>query len=147
MSQNRFSKSERLYLNAHKAKLFASKNSLVSYPFRVIYVSGEGLRMRSPLEVLISVPKKKIRHAVDRNLIKRRSREAYRLHKSPLLESLSAAYQCDDEGNANASSLLIGIIYLPKKILPYSKIEEGIQKALLKLEERLAGRKAESHEG
>ena len=40
------------------------------------------------VKVLLSVPKRKLRHAVDRNRAKRQLREAYRLNKTALLEAL-----------------------------------------------------------
>lgn len=43
-----------------------------------------------PAKVLISVAKKRLRHAVDRNRAKRQTREAYRLHKQPLVDALAA---------------------------------------------------------
>ena len=55
--------------------LFASKNNSVkSYPIRLIYTieTFKG----TPAQFYISVPKRKIRHAVDRVLMRRRIREA-----------------------------------------------------------------------
>lgn len=41
-----------------------------------------------PVSILISVPKKRFRHAVDRNRVKRLVRETYRTHKHMLWEPL-----------------------------------------------------------
>ena len=43
---------------------------------------------QEPVEVLVSVPKKYLHHAVDRNRVKRQVREAYRLQKDKLLTCL-----------------------------------------------------------
>ena len=63
--------------------LFQKDSQIVSqrffYPFRVLYRTSD-LKSDSP-QILISVPKRKFKKAVDRNVIKRRTREAYRLTK------------------------------------------------------------------
>ena len=75
-----FRKEERLCSRKHLDLLFKNGSSFLLYPFRVSYIFID-----SPSEVLaqvvINVPKKRFKKAVDRNLLKRRIREAYRLNK------------------------------------------------------------------
>jgi ribonuclease P protein component len=78
-----FQKSERLTQKKIIDSLFQKDSQIVSqrffYPFRVLYRSSE-FKNETP-QILISVPKRKFKKSVDRNLIKRRIREAYRLIK------------------------------------------------------------------
>ncbi len=62
------------------------------FPFKVFFLpssaTGEGSSHAVWPEVLISVPKRNFKRAVDRNYLKRRIREAYRLHKATYHEKL-----------------------------------------------------------
>lgn len=51
--------------------------SAMVYPLRVVYGRNDG-RGGAPCKFLVSVPKKKLRRAVDRVTMRRRVREAYR---------------------------------------------------------------------
>lgn len=81
-----FNKEERLCSRKHLDLLFKNGSSFLLYPFRVSYLFIDALP-NVPAQVVINVPKKRYKHAVDRNLLKRRIREAYRLNKQQHLYS------------------------------------------------------------
>ncbi|TCD08241.1 ribonuclease P protein component [Pedobacter frigidisoli] len=75
-----FKKEERLCSRKHLDLLFKNGSSFLLYPFRVSYLFvNEPAAVQ--VQVVINVPKKRYKRAVDRNLLKRRIREAYRLNK------------------------------------------------------------------
>ena len=90
-----FHKNERLCNKRQIGELYASKNRMFVYPLSIHWTvadgpaetfAGRGKAAR--LQVLIVAPKKKLHHAVDRNCMKRRMRECYRMRKQPLLQLL-----------------------------------------------------------
>ena len=72
-------KTERLWSKKAIDTLFTGTDSksLSTYPIRAVYRHTEEAGFR----ILVSVSKKRFRHAVDRNRVKRQLREAYRLNK------------------------------------------------------------------
>lgn len=81
----KFPKEERLYLEKQIDELFQKGKSINAFPVRMIWQIQPG---NVPARILFSVPKRKFKHAVDRNRIKRLMREAYRLNKTPFVETL-----------------------------------------------------------
>lgn len=80
------------------------------------------------LQMLITIPKKKRRHAVDRVLMRRRIREAYRLNRGDLKKAV--------ELNPELRTLSIALIYLSDKNLPYSTIEQKMKLLFQKLSKK-----------
>lgn len=81
-----FRKKERLVSKNLMDKLFgdAASHTAAEFPLRVVYNIRERQQGDEPVQVLISVSKKRFHHAVDRNRVKRQIREAYR-HQKQLL--------------------------------------------------------------
>ena len=112
-----FKKEERIVSNLLIETLFEKGNSqsLTAYPLRAVYLKTEHREGCAPVQLLISVPKKKFKHAVDRNRVKRQIREAYRKNKS-LFESKV------EEGKM----LLIAIIWLSDKHFATNEVEKRV---------------------
>src|ERR1700709_2705743 len=75
-----FKKEERLCNKKLIDKLFHNGSSFLCYPFKASWLLVDGAA-QFPVQILFSVSKRRYKHAVDRNLIKRRMRETYRLNK------------------------------------------------------------------
>ncbi|MDR2130834.1 MAG: ribonuclease P protein component [Odoribacteraceae bacterium] len=117
-----FSKGERLYLKHRFDALLAGKDSFISYPLRVIFrfsVRDEG---EAPARVAVSVSKRRFKRAVDRNRIKRLTREAYRLNKHDLHDLLPPGQGVD-----------MLLIYLGETVVDFVKIEKAIQGVIKKM--------------
>ncbi len=112
----KFGKDERLHSKKLIEKLFKEGKSFFKYPFKIVYLETEPFNT-APVAVLVSVSKKRFKRAVERNRIKRLIREAYRKNKYILYESGKLNFQ---------KSLLIGLIYTGKTIIPYNEIEKKI---------------------
>ena len=110
-----FSKDERLHSKIFIEDLFANGDSFFKYPFKVL-VKKIVAEQEPIAKVLISVPKRTFKKAVDRNKIKRLIKEAYRQNKS-IIYSMQ---------NAESLFLHIAFVYTAKSILSYQEIERKI---------------------
>ena len=77
-----------------------------------------------PVQIVFAVAKKRYKHALDRNTVKRRMREAYRLNKQALLYDML--------NNADRK-LVLFISYIGKEIAPYDFFEKKMVKLLTQL--------------
>ena len=81
MKRYTFKKSERLCSKRYIKYLFAKGEKILVFPFSVYWCVCVNEDIPAPAQVMISVSKRKMKHAVDRNHTKRVIRECYRLHK------------------------------------------------------------------
>jgi len=83
LKQNTLKKDELLSLKKVISDAFEQRNSVSVFPLRII-INLAKLPSNKPAQVLFTVPKRNFKLAVDRNLIRRRIKEAYRQHKHKL---------------------------------------------------------------
>ncbi|UCG26764.1 MAG: ribonuclease P protein component [Bacteroidales bacterium] len=95
---------------------------MVHFPFR-IHWKQYPLAGKCPVQVGFSVPKKLLKKASARNLLRRRMKEAYRKNKYILYEPVQS-------GNHQLSVLLI---YTADEVISYQVLEEKIIVTLKKL--------------
>ncbi len=110
-----FHKSERLKSRKTISLLFQKGRTIRKHPLRIRWVcidhDGE-----YPVQATFSIPKRLVPKAVNRNKIKRKIKEAYRLNKHLLYNAL--------DGNENKFAIIF--IYQEKTIPDYHDIEELI---------------------
>ena len=121
-----FTKSERLCSKKILGELFKKGSATVRtfylFPFRVLYIPQSEISPEGNATlpaIVITVPKRLFKRAVDRNLIRRRVREAYRLNKQLL-------------GHQTPPPAYIAFLYTAKQIISFEEIEKGMKLALVK---------------
>ena len=126
MFTHRFPKAEHLCLRNDIDALFsAGAKALTAFPLRVVY--REVKHKDGPkVKVLLSVPKRKLRHAVDRNRAKRQLRETYRLNKPTLVGALG-----------EKQALHLAFMWLSDKPVDTKVIEKKVVNLLLRIGEQL----------
>lgn len=136
----KFTKAERLNSKLIIDKLFAGGNaSTVAFPLRIVYMrvplrekdgveDGETKANTEPsVSILVSVPKKRFHHATDRSRMKRLIREAYRLNKHLLWETLK-----DKE-----YKLAVAFVCITDQLPTFRSVNKSMVKALVHISERL----------
>lgn len=118
-------KQERLKSQKQIQQLFDEGKKISVAPFHIYYlllpVSDSVV---SPIQFGVGVSAKNFKRAVDRNRIKRLTREAYRLQKLPLQNQLKAKNRL----------LNIFFIYTGKTLPDFNLVKEKVAVALKKLE-------------
>ena len=105
MKRNTFPLKEHLKSKRVIEQVYANGASVTSFPLRAIFIEQPTEEQEPTAAILINVSKKRFRHAVDRNLVKRRIREAYRTSKHPFIEALEN----------NGKKMAVAIIYIDNK--------------------------------
>lgn len=96
------------------------------FPLRVVFMKVEK-NEKAPVSVLISVPKKRFHHAVDRNRMKRLVRESYRTSKHTLWKAL------EDKDY----SLVIAFVCITDQMPSFYNVNKSVNKALVRIAEKL----------
>ncbi|MBK8969730.1 MAG: ribonuclease P protein component [Saprospiraceae bacterium] len=123
-----FSTNERLKSRKLIGRLFREGNSYIAYPLRVVWLPVQpddpalATFGEARAQLAISVPRRTFKTAVQRNRLKRRIREAYRLNKQLFYEKLTAADQ----------HIALMLVLVAKEEVPYATIEAGVQKMIRK---------------
>lgn len=135
-----FDKSEKLRLRTLVNALFDQGASVYAYPLRLVWRQIEEEELKScfrcgmpegigRVQFLITIPKKRCRHAVDRVRMRRLVREAYRLRRSQLAEALGC--------NPGIRSLSLAFIFTGTKTEDYKTIDRAVDRLLRKLSKSL----------
>ncbi len=132
----RLYKKEKLCSTVAIERLFTrdgQSHAALEYPLRAVWRENPGRRSDAPLAFVVSVPKRRLRHAVDRVAMRRRIREAYRLMRPGY--PMPAGTRVD-----------VAFIYLADGLLPYSRVEGAMRRIMAKIQASLAPAEAAGDE-
>lgn len=134
----RFRKGERLRLRTLVNYVYDGGRSFYEWPLRAVVrpLAPDELQRLFPhgipagigrLQVMITVPKKRRRRAVDRVLMRRRIREAWRLSRAPLRQGVDAAPA------ETLRSLPVALSYVADRNLDYVVVEKAMKNLICKI--------------
>ena len=113
---------ERLKGKIRIDNLFSNAKGVLSYPYRALFTPNGSNKS----VIMVSIPKRKFKHAVDRNLLRRRTREAYRLNKAILSQA------------TNNKGLDIAFLYIGDKKEEFAYLQKKMCDALNKIATKIS---------
>lgn len=122
------SKEERICSKKLINELFTGNGrSMTAFPLRVVFMKRTIVDDQPRAAMLVSVPKRYFKHAVDRNRVKRQVREAFRRNKSIITQNLT------DDHEAEA----MAFVWLSDEKFPSSEVENRMVRLLTRISESL----------
>lgn len=122
------SKEERICSKKLINELFTGNGrSMTAFPLRVVFMKRTIVDDQPRAAMLVSVPKRYFKHAVDRNRVKRQVREAFRRNKSIITQNLT-----DDH-----EAVAMAFVWLTNEKLPSSEVENRMVRLLTRISECL----------
>lgn len=118
-----FRKNERLCSKKLIEDLYQTGKRFTIFPITVHWKLIEPTSIEMPAQVLIIAPKRRLRHAVDRNRTKRLMRESYRIQKQRLYNML----------DTRNKKMVISLSYIHHEIFEYQSIQKKVEKVIDKL--------------
>lgn len=119
-----FSKNERLCSKILIDRLIETGKSFNHSPYRITWLPIA--ESSAPIKVVISVPKRSFKKAVDRNRLKRQTREVYRKQKQNVYDVLGE------------KKILLLIVYTAKTKIEFKELELKLKEALERLSKTVA---------
>ena len=122
------SKEERICSKKLINELFTGNGrSMTAFPLRVVFMKRTIVDDQPRAAMLMSVPKRHFKHAVDRNRVKRQVREAFRRNKSIITQNLT-----DDH-----EAVAMAFVWLTNEKYPSSEVENRMVRLLTRISECL----------
>jgi len=112
-----FNKQERLCSKKQIELLFSKGKNKLIHPIKLVWLETP-VNLQYPAQAMFVVPKRQFKHAHDRNKLKRRMREAYRLNKKHLYDDL----------NNSGKKIILAFIYIDKISQEFTVIEKSLNK-------------------
>ena len=119
MKRNTFPLKEHLKSKSVIDNLYDKGTSVSAFPLRAVFLEQPDTQ-EPTAAILINVAKRRFRHAVDRNLLKRRIREAYRTGKHDFVDTL----------RNNGKKMAVAIMYIDNKPSSTEYIKRKMEKLL-----------------
>lgn len=122
------SKEERICSKKLINELFTGNGrSMTAFPLRVVFMKRTIVDDQPRAAMLVSVPKRYFKHAVDRNRVKRQVREAFRRNKSIITQNLA-----DDH-----EAVAMAFVWLTDEKFSSSEVENRMVRLLTRISECL----------
>lgn len=124
------SKEERLCSRTLIDRLFngGGSRSMTAFPLRMVYLKTDREPHAPQVQMMVSVPKRCFKRAVKRNRVKRQVREAYRLNKQILIDSLK---------DRQDTKVAVAFIWLDNSLHTTEKVGRSVVSLLRRISETL----------
>lgn len=121
-------KRERLSSRKQIEQLFSGghSSSMSAFPLRAVYNIKVRAMQEAPVQMMVSVPKRYFKHAVDRNRVKRQVRESFRQHKQLLSDVVTEGAQ-----------LQVAFVWLSDRHMATDEIDRQVLNLMQRMAEKV----------